>query len=84
MGLTEMREYREKFQEKHGKSLYIVLSEVINVADQSAVEELSKKFCELYLTMHSTYRYNNSEYPGCGEGFYTDTINLFSFGYRQK
>ena len=86
MTLTEMRKYREHFAEKYGRSSYVVL---FLYADEKKggptrridnEAELSQIFCKMFLRMQASYRYNNSEYPKCGEGFYSDTIDYRPWG----
>jgi hypothetical protein len=34
----------------------------------------------MYLILESSYRFNNAEYPECGEGYYPDTIDFEPWG----
>lgn len=82
MGLAKIDKYVEEFAEKYGATSKIVTFEIDKGGNISNIAELSKTFCKMYFEIDSSYRYNNSEYPACGEGFYPDTIH-FQPGFSQ-
>lgn len=80
MRSSEIRKYQEKFAERHGKSHVVIIFQYSDEKKDGPArpiveeEEYADIFCSLFLKLTALYRYNNSDYPECGEGFYPDIV----------
>ena len=61
-----------KFMENHGSHRAVILFESPTNTPPRAT--YIQAFCEMYLRLTASYRYNNLDYPACGEGHYPDMI----------
>ncbi|WP_395397420.1 hypothetical protein WBP07_32610 [Novosphingobium sp. BL-8A] len=86
MRSSETRKYREEFSEKFGDSYCVTL---FLYADESKDEHnriiinketFSELFCNLFLILTADYKYNNPEYPRCGDGHYQVSIDYQPYG----
>ncbi len=89
MDITAIREDVEAFAEKYGSSSTIIdfyYADEHRDAPHREIENVGQfieTFCKIYLKLKSSFKYNNSEYPACGEGFYTDQVKFSPWGKYQ-
>lgn len=74
--LTEALPYLEQFSNKYGRSWYIVVCRVSQNGKYAGIAEAVATFCKMFFDMMSSYRFNNPDYPGCGEGHYPDRVDF--------
>ena len=72
LSLFERTPLLEKFVEEHGAHSNVILFESPTKTPPCAT--YVRAFCEMFLRLTASYRYNNLNYPACGEGHYPDMI----------
>lgn len=82
MGLAERRPYFDDYLQNYGHNYSIVdfyYADEHRDARHRAIDNVSESrdiFCKMLLRLKSSFRFNNSEYPECGEGCYHDELQF--------
>lgn len=85
-GVVEIRGTVQVSSQPNGHSAYVILfmygDELKGGPTRKIQNEahFSELFCKMFLRLTAAYEYNNSDYPGCGDGHYTDTIDYEPWG----